>query len=249
MQNTIWRRRISIILITLLLSWDGIIVIAPLEASSGIGLKFDNIAKNAQKTAGSSPFLPGEGIFVDTFPDTSFVLNGNFAIDQEGMVEFPMIGKIKVTDLSQRELEEFLKSQFSNFMKYPMVRVKPVMRISILGGVKKPGLFYVDGSNSLWEIIQMAGGPTFEDGFDNMVWERDHSKISSDLIPYLEKSTSLNSMGFKSGDQIWTPVKQESFWTFFAQSLLPLMSFVTTLVLFYYTYQRDLLYLQSTQRK
>ncbi len=157
------KKTVVCIMAVLIFFWDMLAIMTPIQASSNIGLKYENIDTRIQ-TSDKSPFNPGDGIFIDTFPDTSFVLNQNFPIDQTGMVEFPMIGKIKVTDMSQRELEDFLKSQFSNFMKYPMVRIKPVMRVSVLGGVIKPGLFYVDQSSSLWEVMRLAGGTTFEDG-------------------------------------------------------------------------------------
>ena len=87
--------------------------------------------------------------------------------------------------------------------------------------------------------------PDYEDGLKDMTWERSGDKISSDLLPYFERGISLKNMGFKSGDQFYTPVIDETFWTFFSQNLLPIMTFATTFLFFYYQYQRDLLYIES----
>ncbi len=61
------------------------------------------------QASGSSPFRPGDALFIDTFPDTSFVLNRYFPIDDRGMAEFPMIGNMKVTDLSQERTGKLFK--------------------------------------------------------------------------------------------------------------------------------------------
>jgi protein involved in polysaccharide export with SLBB domain len=207
----------------------------------------ENREPNLQSTS-RSPFRPGDALFIDTFPDTSFILNRYFPIDDRGMAEFPMIGKLKVTDLSQEELENFLKSQYKNFMRYPNVRVKPAIRVSVVGGVNNPGFYYVDQNSSLWEVLQRAGGTTFEDGLKDMTWERSHNELNDDLIPYLEKGTSLRAMGFRSGDQLYTPTQYETFWTFFGQNILPLITFATSMYLLYYQYQRDILYFESIRR-
>jgi protein involved in polysaccharide export with SLBB domain len=195
-----------------------------------------------------SPFVPGDGIFINTFPDTSSLLNGYFAIDDMGMIDLPLTGRIKVTDKSTDELESLLKSKFQNYLRSPNLSVKPLMRVSILGGVRTPGLYYVDNRSSLWELVRKAGGTTLEGGLKDMRWERDGEVIQDDLIPYLQTGRSFESMGTKSGDQFWTPITKITFWDTFSTTILPIMTFGASIVMFYYTFQSTVILSRTSRR-
>jgi len=195
------------------------------------------------------PFVAGDGILIDAFPDTASFLNRSFPIDYNGMVDFPLIGKVKVTDMTIEQLETFIKTQFKSYLRYPNIKVKPVIRVSILGGVSRPGLYYVDYQNSLWEVIRMAGGTTLESGLKELHWERNRDEVTGDLIPYIQKGISLKDMGFRSGDQLWTPlVPPQTFFQFTTANILPLASFITSLLFFYITYQQTVTLYQMRGR-
>ena len=78
-----------------------------------------------------------------------------------------------------------------------------------------------------------------------MKWERNRNIMAGDLIPYFEKVVSLMNMGFKSGDQLFTPSSDETFWDKIRTDLLPILTFTTTLVFFYYTYQQQTYIMQQ----
>ncbi len=190
------------------------------------------------QTSKSYPFVPGDAISISTFPDTTSFLNNVFAIDDAGMVEFPILGKFRITGMSIPELQEFLKAQFKAYLRYPNVIVKPMIRVSILGGVPNPGLYYVDEQNSLWEVMKMAGGTSMEEGLTELHWERNHDEVIDDLIPYFQSGISLRQMGFKSGDQLWTPSERpRTFTEIFSTQIMPLITFATTMFLLYWNYQ------------
>jgi hypothetical protein len=223
----------------------------PVEAFAAEKYNENNVPETilnfAETQTEKSVFIAGDGLMVDTFPDTSSFLNNTYSIDDKGMVEFPLIGKIKVTTMSIEQLEEYLKNQYKAYLRSPNLHVKPLIRISVLGGMKTPGLFYVDAFSSLWDVVKLAGGPTLETGLKDMCWERDGKTVKDDLIPFLEKGYSLSSMGFKSGDQLWTPSTSSSFWNTF-NNILPIISLTTTIIFFYYTYQQNIIIMQSRGR-
>ncbi len=199
-----------------------------------------SISSALQQTVDNSkPFVAGDGIWIYTFPDTSSFLNRPFPIDNNGMIDFPMIGKVRVTDMSVSELENFLKTQFRSYLKFPTLRVKPMIRISVLGGVPRPGLFYVHNDQSLWEVMNYVGGTVSEDGLKEMQLERDNDIVYEDLIPFFEKGVSLKNMGIKSGDQIWVPSPDRpSIWQEIKE-VMPLVTFSTSLFFFYLSYQQQ----------
>lgn len=193
-----------------------------------------------QATAGRSVFVPGDGLFISTFPDTASFLAGPHPIDNNGMVEFPMIGKINVTGMNETQLSNFLKDKFKGYLRFPNINVKPMIRISVLGGVPRPGLFYVDYDQSLWEVLYYVGGTISEDGIKEMRLERDTDVVFDNLIPFYEKGVSLRNIGVHSGDQLWVPSPDRpSVWDDI-RDIMPLVTFMTSMFFFYLSYQQQL---------
>lgn len=185
------------------------------------------------------PFTPGDAIFISNLPDTTSFMNGIFAIDDRGFAEFPMVGKVNVSKMTRDELIEFLKTRLRDQLNYPNLYVKPVVRISLLGGFRRPGLYYVDINSSLWEAVRLAGGTLLEEGIYDLRWERDGDERSDEVVKFFESGTSLKKMGFQSGDQVWTPSPdRETFWDT-VRDVMPILTFATTIFVVYSTYQRD----------
>lgn len=194
------------------------------------------------------PFKAGDAVLISTFPDTTNFLNGIFPIDDRGYTELPIVGKVKVSELRMSEFQEFLRSKFKAYLRYPDLYVKPMVRISLLGGFLKPGLYYVDINYSLWEAVNLAGGTLLEEGIYDMRWERGRDKQVKDLTRLFESGVSLRRMGFHSGDQIWTPSPaRRTIWDT-VRDVMPILTFATTIWIVYNTYQRDLVLLRYRAR-
>ena len=159
--------------------------------------------------AGGAVFVPGDAVSISTLPDSASFLNNVFPIDDRGYVEFPIYGKVKISHMSKDQLVAYIKDQFRNELLYDNLQVKPMVRISVLGGVPTPGFYYFDPDRSLWEVLQEVGGTQDEDGLKQMRWKRSGKAVEENLIPSLQSGISLKRMGFRSGDQIWvrTPNK------------------------------------------
>jgi len=199
---------------------------------------------NTRYSTGLIPFKPGDGLYISTLPDTMSFFNRVISIDDMGYAEFPIIGRVEVSKMSATELTDFVKQNFQQYLRTPNVYVKPMLRASILGGVARPGLYYFDYHQSLWDIVRSAGGTMLEDGLKEMIWERDRDEVVDDLIPYFEKGISLRNMGFRSGDQLWTPSSDETFWDDFRTDVIPLLSFAVTIFTVYITYQQQQILMQ-----
>ena len=186
-----------------------------------------------------SPFTPGDAIRISTFPDTtSFLHNKTFPIDDQGFADFPIVNKINVSKMTTEQIVAFLKDTYKSYLRSPNISVKPVVRISLLGGFTRPGLYYVDLDNSLWEVIRLSGGPILEEGLDEMKWERSGDEQKGDLTQYFETGISLRRMGFRSGDQILTPSSDESTFWDTVDRFMQFITLATTITFTYLTYQQ-----------
>lgn len=191
------------------------------------------------KQQNNNSFIAGDAVSISTFPDTTSFLNNVFSIDDKGYVEFPIEGKVKITGMTPSQLENYLKETFKSWYRNPNIYVKPVVRISMLGGFSRPGLYYVDLETSLWGVVRLAGGPVLEKGIYDMMWERNGKEQDADLVHYFETGVSLRQIGFKSGDQIRTPSPDaETFWDNI-NNIMPLITISTTIFLAYITYQQS----------
>ncbi len=191
------------------------------------------------------PFTPGDGLLISTLPDTNSFLNGTYAIDDRGYVELPIIGKVQVSKMTIKQFIQFLRKNYESYLRFPNIYVKPLVRVSLLGGFVRPGLYYVDINSSLWDVINMAGGTLSEDGIYDMKWERNHKEKTDKLVKYFESGISLKKMGFKSGDILWTPSPtRRRFWDK-VRDVMPILTFATTVWAIYNTYQRDVLILRG----
>ncbi len=193
---------------------------------------------------GAYPFKPGDGLAISTFPDTSSFLNNVFAIDDRGFAEFPIVGKVKVSAMTKKELENYLRDTFKGWLRNPNIYIKPVIRISLVGGFNRPGMYYIDQNSSLWEAVRMAGGHILHEGIYDMKWERNGDKQKGDLTKYFESGVSLRQMGFQSGDQLSTKLPDSRTVWDTVNNFMPFITLATTITLAYMTYQQSILQIQ-----
>lgn len=216
-----------------------IILVLPFRNLMAIPAPQDNEDANSsdQISNQQTPFIPGDAVEISAFPDTSSFLNEIFPIDDRGYVDLPIYGRVKIDNMSKSDFEQYIKTQYKDYLRFPNIQIKPLIRVSVLGGVPTPGFVYFDPNLSLWELINRAGGTLDENGLKEMRWERDRKAVSENLIPYLQDGTSLRNIGLQSGDQIWvkTPGKP-GFWEK-AQSYFPVVTLITGVATFYYTYR------------
>ena len=185
-------------------------------APAKAGSKRDTVHKKpmaAKDTIQATGFAqPGEAIRIYAYPDSASFVNGFYPIDGEGRIYLPLIGKMDVSTMSEKAFLDTLKAVYINYLRYPNLQVRHLIRISLLGGYQRPGLYYIDPDFSIWDAVFLTGGTTREDGLKRMKWERDRQIVAEDIIPYYQSGQSLSSIGFQSGDQLWTPVEPKRNW-------------------------------------
>jgi polysaccharide export outer membrane protein len=90
----------------------------------------------------------------------------NYLIDKEGQIDFPMIGKMKVSGYTQAELENEIKIRLRKYLKNPsdepIVTVRLLSyRITVLGEVLHPGVISVSRDHiNILEVLAQVGDMT-----------------------------------------------------------------------------------------
>jgi len=139
------------------------------EASKMYNLIMPQIEKAATQTALSSP-----------------PILQTYEVDNNGEIEFPIFGKIKVVGLTRHELESILHTKLSAaFTKEsPIITIRFTnYSVNILGEVQRPGKFETNnGQLTIFEGLALAGDLTIYGRRDNVKVLREKADGSKEYI-------------------------------------------------------------------
>ncbi len=99
----------------------------------------------------------------------------DYLVDQEGMIDFPVIGKLKIEGLSPDELRVLLRNRLSEYLKDPIINIRlRNFTITVLGQVARPGTYPVNGEQiTILEALGLAGDLTLRGVRENVLVIRD----------------------------------------------------------------------------
>ena len=86
-----------------------------------------------------------------------------YLVNNEGMIDFPVIGRLKVGGLTKNEAENMIREKLQSYLKEtPIVTVRMAnYKISVLGEVARPGSFTISNEKvNVLEALAMAGDMT-----------------------------------------------------------------------------------------
>jgi polysaccharide export outer membrane protein len=154
------------------------------------------------------PFQPGRAIQVTIWQEPD--LSGEYSIDSEGYIILPLIGRVNVSRFTKDSLESYLTAEYSNYLRSPIIMIEPLIRVGVLGEVKQPGLFKVSPHAPLWDVVDMAGGPTVRANIKSFKIMRNGEIVSSELLGAFEEGESLQNIGIESGDLVLVPTSRRA---------------------------------------
>jgi polysaccharide export outer membrane protein len=100
-----------------------------------------------------------------------------YLVDANGEIEMPIIGAVKVAGLTIPQIKTLLKEKLEKYLEKPSVRVVlKNFKVSILGEVKLPGIYFVINERlSFPEAIAMAGDLTIFGKRENILIVREEN--------------------------------------------------------------------------
>lgn len=108
-----------------------------------------------------------------------------YLVNNEGNIDFPVLGSIHVGGLTKNEAEELIKEKLRPYLKEePIVTVRMVnYKISVLGEVAKPGTFIVNNEKvNILEALAMAGDMTIWGKRDNVQLIREDESGKREIL-------------------------------------------------------------------
>ena len=86
-----------------------------------------------------------------------------YLVDNDGDIDFPVLGTLHVGGMTKTQAEELIKSKLKPFLnEIPIVTVRMTnYKISVLGEVQRPGTFTINNEKvNIFEALAMAGDMT-----------------------------------------------------------------------------------------
>ncbi|HEX6939832.1 MAG TPA: polysaccharide biosynthesis/export family protein [Longimicrobiales bacterium] len=170
----------------------------PAGASTGAASGAADGGSPARPAASDEPIRlrPGDAVRVEVRVDPS--LGGQFGVGDDGNVLIPMIGLIPVAGRPFDAVREDVRRAYAGEVADDVIRVTPLVRIAVLGEVMRPGLFPVDPTYTIADVLASVGGfsPLADRG--EVVLVRDGESRTISLDP---EAPGLFG-GLRSGDRI-----------------------------------------------
>ncbi len=146
--------------------------------------------------------------------DGSFIGQG-YLVDDEGHIEFPVLGKIKLEGLTREVAKDTIRNRLFFYLKDPVVDVRFLnLHVSIMGDVVRPGVFtFPDERFTLLEALTLAGDMTSFADRGNIMVIREKGKVREFGIVDLTSSRAFESPYFylKQNDVIYVkPLKEKA---------------------------------------
>ena len=98
-----------------------------------------------------------------------------YLVDNEGYIDFPVIGKVKIGGLNPTEVKKVLAEKISNYLKSPVVEIRVInFKVNMLGELSRVGPVLVPNHKiSILEAIAAAGDIPITGRRDNVLLIRE----------------------------------------------------------------------------
>jgi polysaccharide export outer membrane protein len=154
---------------------------------------------------------PGDVIEISVWKDTD--LSRTLVVPPDGIIAFPLIDTVNVTNLTVADLKKVVTEKLSEFVPDATVTVMLIeinsLKAYVIGKVNSPGIFPISLESNVLQILAQAGGltPFASDGNINILRQKGNRIIK---IPFdygdIEKGKNLEqNILLQPGDVVVVP--------------------------------------------
>lgn len=146
--------------------------------------------------------------------DISNIKAAGYPIDPNGYVYLPLLGQVKVAGKTLAETNQYLRSQFSRYLKHPDVVVRVLSyegrRYFVNGQVMRSGQYTLnDQPISIYTALGQAGGVNTETGDNtNIQLIRQGQTYHLNAVELEKQGLSLHNLLIQPNDTIFVNAKQ-----------------------------------------
>lgn len=170
--------------------------------SSSERSQLDSIVQCASHRLRSGDFEGGAlvAIWVQDQP----ALTDTFAIRPGSRLHLPNLDDLDLTGVLRSELSGRIKAHIAQFLRDPVLRVTPLIRLSVLGAVAHPGYYAVSSDLPASELIMRAGGPTPDGDLGKVKLRRGGRELTTaaPIGPAIATGATIDQLTLRTGDEV-----------------------------------------------
>ena len=138
-------------------------------------------------------------------------LTDTFTVGSDKDLVLPVIGRVTLRGVLRSELETYLATQLGQFIREPVVHAQPLVQVSIVGEVARPGFYAVPTNAVLAATLMAAGGPTQNANLPKMRLERAGQTLwkGDQLRQAIATGRTLDDIGVHPGDAFIIPRRKQ----------------------------------------
>lgn len=160
---------------------------------------------------------------VTVFSETA--LSGSFRIDADGSIAYPLVGRIIVAGMTVRDIELAIVERLRNgYVRDPRVSVEILQfrsrSVFIMGDVRTPGKYALEGDVTLLEVLALAGALTDSAGDEisirrpntpgattgpSLPQDSDSAEVVRVSVTDLQSGRLSSNLMLQDGDTIFVP--------------------------------------------
>lgn len=118
-----------------------------------------------------------------------------YLVDSRGFIDFPVLGRLKVSDKTKENFVEELKLKLKQFIEEPIVNVRIMnYRVTVKGEVTRPGVYTIPSERiTITEALALSGDLTIYSDRKNVLVVREINGKRTSGIVDLSQSDFINS--------------------------------------------------------
>lgn len=134
---------------------------------------------------------------MDTYFERQIQQVAGYLVDENGFIQFPILGKIQVAGIPYDSLQNVIQQRLKaeEYVKDPVVTVSPMnFRVSVVGEVRVPQEIHVTGDRlTIFEALAMCGDITDSGMRSNVVVMREKNGVATPIEIDLTKKSIFDS--------------------------------------------------------
>ena len=157
-------------------------------------------------------FYVGDQVTVEMTGDSGFsgieTVRFGRVMSLRGLPDIPMRGVLR------SEVQDYLTTQIARFLKDPDVKIRPLIRLTVLGGIGKPGFYQLDADLLLSDALMRTGGIGNGTDFKSSKVRRNGVEIidGETIAKAIVEGRTLDQLNLRAGDEIEIGAKSRTNW-------------------------------------
>jgi len=147
-------------------------------------------------------FNVGSRVLIEVQGDT--IYSDTFAVRTGSMLTLPSLPPLSLQGVLRSESDSVIAQFLAKYLRNPEVRVTPLMRVGVLGGVMQPGYYDVPAQMLLSDVVMNAGGLNQFGDMKRTKINRGNEEVmdSKGVSVAIANGATLDLMNLQSGDNI-----------------------------------------------